>query len=400
VNQKEREITSRIRLRSHENQISMSYKSICLTNSDAVRYRYILEGLDEDWQETTTQTTITYQSLPPKKYCFKVISRNSQGIWSSQPVTLEFSISKPFYTRWYIILAAVLIILSLFWLYFKVRERNLIREKKILEAKVKDRTLKLEEANNELANKNKDITDSIRYALRIQLSILPPDIPFQNTFVLFKPKDIVSGDFYWLTKIDDKEIIAAIDCTGHGVPGAFMSFVGYSSLNEVVKEKRITRPSLILDKLNDAVVSALNLQGEEAIKDGMDLAIICYDRKNSILEYAGAYNPLYLFSNGELQEYKADRFAIGKSAEKNKQFTNHTIKIRKGDIAYIFSDGYADQFGEAEQKKFKAFRVKELLNEICSKSMEEQKQLLDDAIEKWRGNTEQIDDILFMGRRF
>ncbi len=223
---------------------------------------------------------------------------------------------------------------------------------------------------------------------------------FPDSFILHIPKDIVSGDFYWLTRIKDKEIIAAIDCTGHGVPGAFMSFVGYSSLNEVVREKGITQPSLILDRLNDAVVSALNLQGEEAIKDGMDLAILSYEKKTGILEYAGAYNPLYLISKGELQEYKADRFAIGKSAEKNKRFTNHTIQVSKGDMAYIFSDGYADQFGEAEQKKFKAFRVKELLGQIWTKSMEEQKQLLDDALEKWKGNTEQIDDILFIGRRF
>ena len=291
------------------------------------------------------------------------------------------------------IVSAVIIILAIFWLYVKARERNLIREKKILEGKVKERTLQLEEANFELADKNKNITDSIRYALRIQMSILPPEIPFPNMFVLFKPKDIVSGDFYWLTKIGKKEIVAAIDCTGHGVPGAFMSFIGYSSLNEVVKEKKITRPSLILDNLNDAVVTSLNLKGDEAIKDGMDLAVISYDSSNHELEYAGAYNPLYLIRKGELTEYKADRFAIGKSSEVLKIFTNHVIQIQPGDTIYIFSDGYADQFGGPDDKKFKPWRMKELFLGMCDKRMEEQKRILEETIEKWRGDVPQVDDM-------
>jgi len=313
---------------------------------------------------------------------------------------LKFSISTPFYKRWYVILSTILLVIVLLVVYIKIRERNLIREKRILEEKVKDRTQKLEIANLELEDKNKNITDSIRYALRIQLSILPPEIPFRNMFVLFKPKDIVSGDFYWIARVNGKEIIAAIDCTGHGVPGAFMSFIGYSSLNEVVKEKGITQPAAILDQLNDAVVNSLNLKGEEAIKDGMDLAIISYDRKSNTLEFAGAYNPLYLFTNGELHITKADRVPIGKSSEVEKKFTNHSLKINSGDTAYIFSDGYADQFGGKDDKKFKIHRVKELLAGIQDKEMEEQKHILEDTIEKWRGNTPQVDDILFIGRRF
>ena len=219
-------------------------------------------------------------------------------------------------------------------------------------------------------------------------------------FVIFKPKAIVSGDFYRMTSVDSKEIIAAIDCTGHGVPGAFMSFIGYSSLNEVVKEKGITKPSTILDRLNEEVVTALNLQSEEGIKDGMDLALISYDRKTGELEYAGAYNPLYLLRNGELTEIRADRFSIGKSAEKEKNFTNHKVKIMKEDTIYIFSDGYVDQFGGENEKKFRAGPLKELLINIQNKSMDEQKEILDSTIENWRGKREQIDDILFIGRRF
>ena len=400
VNQVDRKITSDMRLKYYENHISINYKSICLTNSDAVRYRVMMEGVDADWQEITSQTNITYPILPPNKYRFKVIARNSDGIWNSEPATLDFQILSPFYQRWYFILSAALLILIILRLYIKVRERNLIREKKILEEKVKERTIKLNLANEELADNNKNITDSIRYAQRIQQAILPPVILFDNMFVIFKPKAIVSGDFYWMTSVDSKEIIAAIDCTGHGVPGAFMSFIGYSSLNEVVKEKGITKPSTILDRLNEEVVTALNLQSEEGIKDGMDLALISYDRKTGELEYAGAYNPLYLLRNGELTEIRADRFSIGKSAEKEKNFTNHKVKIMKEDTIYIFSDGYVDQFGGENEKKFRAGPLKELLINIQNKSMDEQKEILDSTIENWRGKREQIDDILFIGRRF
>jgi serine phosphatase RsbU (regulator of sigma subunit) len=400
VNQEERAIAPNIKLKFYENHIRFNYTSICLTNSDAVRYRIMLEGVDDDWQEVTTQTSSTYQALPPNKYSFKVIARNSDGIWNSEPATHSFRIMIPPYKRWYFILSTVVLILIALTLYIKIRERNLVKEKRILEGKVKERTIKLEEANEELADRNKDITDSIRYAQRIQMSILPPEIPFDNTFVLFKPKDIVSGDFYWMTSVDSKEIIAAIDCTGHGVPGAFMSFIGYSSLNEVVKEKGITKPSSILDQLNEEVVMALNLKGQEGIKDGMDLALISYDKNTSELEYAGAYNPLYLLRSEELTEIKADRFAIGKSDETKKHFTNHSLKIEKGDTIYIFSDGYADQFGGENEKKFKTAPLKRLLISIQDKSMEEQKEILDRTIENWRGNIDQIDDILFIGRRF
>lgn len=400
INQIEREFASGLKLKYYENHISIYYKSICLTNPDAVRYRVMLEGVDNDWQEITSQTGITYPALPPNKYRFKVIARNSDGIWNTDPATFDFEILSPFYQRWYFILAAILLTIVVMRLYIKIREKHHVREKKVLEEKVKERTVELRIANDELADKNKNITDSIRYAQRIQQSILPPVIPFDNMFVLFKPKDIVSGDFYWMTTIENKEIIAAIDCTGHGVPGAFMSFIGYSSLNEVVKEKSITKPSLILDKLNEEVMTALNSENEEGIKDGMDLALVCFDRKNKILEYAGAYNPLYLLRAGELTEIKADRFSIGKSMEKEKNFTNHSVTINNGDTIYIFSDGYVDQFGGENEKKFRAGALKELLIRIQDKNMDEQKEILDATIENWRGKLEQIDDILVIGRRF
>jgi ligand-binding sensor domain-containing protein/serine phosphatase RsbU (regulator of sigma subunit) len=400
VNQASRSFSASTKYKFRENHITISYNSICLTNPDAVRYRIMLEGLDDNWLEITTNTSVTYQALPPGRYGFKVVARNAHGEWNSNPLTFNFQILPPFYVRWYFILTVVIFVLLGFRFYIKIRERNLIREKRILEAKVEQRTVQLSVANAELATKNKDITDSIRYAQRIQQAILPPVLPFNNTFLLFKPKDIVSGDFYWVATLGTKELIAAVDCTGHGVPGAFISFVGYSSLNKVVKEKGITQPGLVLDKMNESVINALNLRSKEAIRDGMDLAFISFDKEQMLLEYAGAYNPLYLVRNKELIETKADRFPIGKSSEDEKSFTNHSIPVQKGDMIYIFSDGYADQFGGEEQKKFKTGQFKRLLVSIAGKSIDEQQSILDTTIEEWRGAYEQIDDILVIGRKF
>jgi ligand-binding sensor domain-containing protein/serine phosphatase RsbU (regulator of sigma subunit) len=400
VNGAEKEMTKDLKLRYDQNSIAFNYNSICLTNPEAVRYKIMLEGLDSEWQDVTNQTYINYRSLPPNKYVFKVIAKNAVGTWNSKPIEYEFQILAPFYQRaWFIVTAAIILITGIIT-FIKIRERNLIREKRILESKVKERTLALSEANEELEHKNKDITDSIRYAKRIQFAILPPDIPFENTFILFKPKDIVSGDFYWITSRADKEFFAAVDCTGHGVPGAFMSFIGYTSLNKIVIEHRIHEPAEILDRLNEEVATALHQKGEEAVADGMDLSLITYTPATRELQYAGAFNPLILIQNGEMQEIKANRFAIGRTTGQEMKFTNHKMKIRKGATIYLYSDGYSDQFGGDEGKKFKTANLKKLLMDIQDKSMEEQKTILENTYEEWRGNYEQIDDILIIGRKF
>jgi serine phosphatase RsbU (regulator of sigma subunit) len=254
----------------------------------------------------------------------------------------------------------------------------------------------------ELAAKNKDITDSIQYARRIQVAILPPEVPFENTFILFKPKDIVSGDFYWLLRKGEQEFMAAVDCTGHGVPGAFMSIIGHNMLNKIVKEYDIVRPADILQLLDKEVSTTLHQQGETiTVLDGMDMAIMAYEKARNRLEYAGAINPIYMIRDGELIEKKGDRMSIGRTEMRDvKEFTNHEIEVRPGDTFYMFSDGYADQFGGNRGKKFKVTRMKELILSIQDKSMEEQREVLDSTMERWRGDYEQIDDILIIGRRF
>ncbi len=403
VNLEDKELIPGRKLKHTDNDIIFEYISICLTNPEAVAYRIMLEGADNEWRPATTQTSVTYPSLSPNKYTFKVIARNSEGKWNEEPVIYSFQIMPPFYqTTWFILLSIFAGSLTIF-IYIKIRERNLMIEKRILEEKVVERTAVVTAQKEQLASKNKDITDSIRYAKRIQVAMLPPVIPFDNTFVLFRPKDIVSGDFYWLEIIDNKEYIAAVDCTGHGVPGAFMSIIGSNFLNKIVKEQHVYEPANILNILNQEVIENLKSTDEDStVYDGMDIALICYDREKEILEYAGGYNPLILVRSGELQEVKADRFSIGRSSLKQqvREFTNHRIEMRRGDIIYIYTDGYADQFGGEEGRKFKLKPMKELLIAINEKTMEEQKSILNSTIDAWRGDIDQVDDILIIGRKF
>ena len=281
----------------------------------------------------------------------------------------------------------------------------------ILEAKVIERTEEVVRQKEEIAKQNlklevlyKHVTDSIRYAKRLQDAILPPDrfirqvLP--NSFVLFKPKDIVSGDFYWVSESDGKVIVAAIDCTGHGVPGAFMSIVGHNILKQSLATLQTISPALILDKINVELSDTLH-NGKEDVhtRDGMDVAIITIDFKNKELEYAGAFNPLYLVRDGVLQQFKADKFPVGFFLdEQHKKFTNHKIPLQTGDAIYIFSDGYSDQFGGPKGKKFMVKNFDQLIVRIHSFPVEEQKQLLDRNIEEWKnGIHEQVDDILIIG---
>lgn len=400
VNLKARPMKPGQKLGFKENTISFDYLCVSLTNPDALRYQVMLEGLEQDWQLPTQQTEVTYYNTPPGRYRFLVRARNAYGVWNNPALSYTFTIKPPFYRQWWFIILCIITGAGSVWLYIMMRERNLRTEKKVLEEKVEERTLELRSAYDQIALKNKDITDSIRYAKRIQFAILPPRILFDDTFVLFKPKDIVSGDFYWMISLGEKEYMAAIDCTGHGVPGAFMSFIGYSSLNKIVREHNITAPKEILRHLNTEVNTALHRQTDETMSDGMDMSLVCYHRNSRKLEFSGAYNSICIVRNGELTEYKADRYPIGFATASDKMFTDIEISIEPGDMLYMYSDGYADQFGGPDGKKFRSKPMKALLAEIAHQPVKKQEELLDQQFYSWKGSYEQIDDILVMGRKF
>lgn len=400
VNYENRTMKAGMKLNFKERSVLFDYYSICLTNPDVVKYKVMLEGADKDWRPVTTETRAIYSALPPRGYTFKVIASNSEGIWNSEPVTFHFTIRPPFYLTWWFIMITVILIVVSVILYIHVREKNLIKEKIILEEKVEERTAEVVQKSMIIEEKNRDITASIRYAERIQRAMLPRENTFQETFVLFLPKDIVSGDFYWMYDNGDTQFIAAVDCTGHGVPGAFMSIIGHNSLNKVVREYGLTRPSAILDQLNIEVIKSILQSQEKGINDGMDISLIAIHKRNFTLEFAGAYNPLYQVRNGEVIVHKGDRFPIGiTTMEQKKNFTNISVDIKPGDMLYMTSDGYADQFGSSEVKKFKSVNVKRILSEIWNMPVIQQKERLEKEIMDWKGELPQVDDIMFIGTK-
>ena len=259
----------------------------------------------------------------------------------------------------------------------------------------------IETSRDQIAEKNKNITDSINYAKRIQQAILPSkeemDKSLKEYFILYKPKDIVSGDFYFYAERNEKIIVAVADCTGHGVPGAFMSMIGNDILNQIIMENGITQPSHILNHLNKGVKRALKQESVNSeTTDGMDIGICSIDIKSRKVEFAGAMRPLY-YSSNEFYKVAGDTASIGGYTEEDYQFTNHELNLNSGDTIYIFSDGYVDQFGGEKGKKFMTKNLKNLLERIAKKTMDEQYHILNQTLNDWTKETEQVDDILVMG---
>ncbi len=272
------------------------------------------------------------------------------------------------------------------------------------------------EAQRDLLEKHRDlvvvqkneIIESINYAQRIQSAMLPPDTYFsellKDYFILYKPRDIVSGDFYWIKQVKQYIVLVVADCTGHGVPGAFMSMLGVSNLNEIVQRREITQANQVLNELRKQIKYALRQHGErDDPKDGIDMALCVLDLESMNLQYAGANIPFYLIKdvNGrpELKEIKADRMPLGYYQSKDTSFVNHDIQLDKGDSFYMFSDGYIDQKGGKEEKKFLSKNFKKLLLDNCDQPMHNQKDILEETLSDWKGDTSQIDDILVVGVR-
>lgn len=408
-----------INLNWDQNFFTFEFAALDFTDPAKNQYAYMLEGLDKDWVYVdAANRKAGYTGISAKDYVFKVKASNNNKIWNEDGISIKISIKPPFWkTPLFYGFVAISLIISVF-LIIKWRERNLQREKRILEEKVAERTKEIERQKEEIrtqrdvAERQRDqiseqkqsIMDSIHYAKRIQSAVLPPEDLIKKTlpkhFILYKPRDVVSGDFYWMVTKNNRIIIAAADCTGHGVPGAFMSMLGVAFLNEIVSKKEIIHANQILEELKDHVIKSLHQTGKEGeSKDGMDIALSVIDMKEMTLEFAGAYNPLYKIRKNELEQVKADRMPIGIYYVQDKTFTNHKIDLEKGDTIYMFSDGYPDQFNGKTGKKFMAKRFKKLLLGIQDKSMNEQKEILNDTIEEWMKGTEQIDDILVVGIR-
>jgi serine phosphatase RsbU (regulator of sigma subunit) len=389
------------------NSIRFDFSASFYEYSGKTSFSYRLEGNDSKWSQWTKESFREYTNLREGKYTFSVKARN---IYGTESITAQYSfnILPPWYRSVVAYISYVILAVIMFWLFARLYSYRLKRENIRLEGIVTERTAEVVRQKDEIVSKNivleyqkKEIEDSIRYARRIQSAVIPSEKDCVNlltdSFVVFKPLNIVSGDFYWISQAGNRIVFTAADCTGHGVPGAFMSMLGVAFLNEIVNKDNITQPDMILNKLREMVIGALQQQGISGeARDGMDIAIITIDKQENKLEYAGAYNPLIMIRNGELTETAGDKMPIG-IYENMHPFSKHEIRLEKGDVFYMSSDGYEDQFGGPDGKKFKSKKLKQLLLEIHTYPMEKQKEILEKTFEDWKGDLPQVDDVVLAG---
>jgi serine phosphatase RsbU (regulator of sigma subunit) len=287
----------------------------------------------------------------------------------------------------------------------QLKENAALKDKvnRELEDKVQERTREIQLQKEHIEKQNKEIKYSFDYAKKIQSTVLPGyevfETLFSEHFIFFKPRDIVSGDFYWISQKDHKIILTAADCTGHGVPGSLMSMLGITMLHEIVNEKDIMHSDEILNQLRLSIARTLKQEGKPGEqKDGIDMALVIYDLKEQVLEFSGANNPLYIIRDGEMLEYKGNNMPVA-YYDNMSDFTRYTIEMMRGDRIYMFTDGFPDQFGGPDGKKFKYRPFKDMLLEVHDRPMDEQNKILNLVLEEWKGELEQIDDILIMGLR-
>ncbi|MBN4077651.1 SpoIIE family protein phosphatase [bacterium AH-315-C20] len=380
------------------NYVTFHFSSLDWPAPHKIRYQYRLSPLEDSWSPILDEAKATYTNIPEGEYTFMLRAIGGAQEWS-EIIEYKLIIQAPWYRTTlakisYVISGILLIIIAIYF-----RTRQLIQQKKKLEETINERTIEVVQQKEIVELKNKEITDSITYAKRIQEAILPSKSLikqiFDEWFILYKPKDIVAGDFYWLEQKGNKLLIASADCTGHGVPGAMVSVVCNNALNRAVREFGLIEPGKVLNKVRDLVIDAFDSGGKD-IKDGMDIALVSIDWSTNTLEYSGANNSLYLFSNGEMKEFRGDKQPIGKYSM-NKDFANHKIDFKKGDCIYVSTDGYMDQFGGPKHKKFKYAPFIQLLAEMQSMTFPAQKEHMDTVFEEWKGDLDQIDDVCVIG---
>ncbi len=358
---------------------------------NAYQYEILLVSLEIDTYKHNNIINEQKFNLETKHQLDSVNLIKQQALMKAQHIIDENEKSKQRIIILFLILGVISVAVFLYAIWGRL---NVIKEQKII----------IEEQHEKLNQSHKDVTDSINYAKRIQDALMTSTVYMKdilkNSFILFRPKDVVSGDFYWVHKtLNETVYFTVADCTGHGVPGAFMSMIGNSLLNEVIIEGKLEKPSLILDKLRELLIKSLNQdKNKEDSKEGMDMAICKLNLKTLELEYAGAFNPMFHVSKGVLKEYKPDNQPIGVFAGKMTPFTNHTLKLEKGDMIYISSDGFHDQFGGPNGKKFLKKRFCEMIIEASKKPISKQEMILIKTLEDWMGDhQDQIDDICVMG---
>ncbi|HBS88763.1 MAG: hypothetical protein A2W91_04185 [Bacteroidetes bacterium GWF2_38_335] len=422
----------------NENSLTFYFSAPFYEGNGKMLYQYKLEGPTEDLSDWSYDRKAPFINLFEGDYTFTVKAKNVYGV-ESEICSYSFTILPPWYRTWWAYTIYVISLILLVIVVIRIYSYRLKQENIKLERIVKERTFEIEQQKEEITAQRDEIedqhkilsvqkdeleeihgelTDSINYAKRIQNAILPSEeilkTGFPDFFIVYKPRDVVSGDFYWAVQLGDKTIVVVADCTGHGVPGAFMSMLGTAFLNEIIANANITSPAEIMNRLRNEVIKALkqNNIDRTQMKDGMDMVMICFDRSTMTVEFAGANNPLYVFNApGQesdefgLMEIKGDKMPIA-IYDKMDSFVNHSIKVQPGTCIYMQTDGYADQFGGEAGKKYKYKPLKQMLSQIHEKPMDEQKIIIENAYNEWVGldgksnrKYAQVDDITLVGIR-
>jgi len=438
------DIHKNIRLTHTQKRVVFDYSALSLIASAKVRFKYKLEGFDAEWQDAGNNHQATYTNLPTGKYKFKVIACNNDGVWNYEGASIDFERIAHFTeTKWFAVLVVCLLIfiaVSFVVSFYRWRINLIEKRKQQLEILVEQKTaeismqneiltqksIEITAKNTELQKRNENIHNSMNYAKRIQDAMLPTMEEIMrilpNSFVIFEPKDIVSGDFYWITMLEPRPIyqemsaigrnnmafqgfthrkivVGAVDCTGHGIPGALMSMIGNELLHEIINARQITEVEKILNELHKSVTRSLR-QRDNSNRDGMDISLCMIDLTTNMLEYAGAKSPLYYIQDGTLEEVRGTKMSIGgyyKELEAERAFSKTVIPIDKPTYCYMLSDGLQDQFGSTDRKKFSRQRIRELLVNIHQKDFEIQKAIVKRSLSDWCGAEEQVDDILVIG---
>ena len=392
------------------NSLNIEWSALWFLQPEKTQYSYKLEGYRDQWSNWSSEHKKDFTNLNEGYYTFYVKARNVYGV-ESNVAQFSFNILPPWYRTIYAYLGYVLILLLVVIAIVKIYTRRLIAEKERLERIVAERTAEvvaqkeeIEAQSEKIFQQNEHIKSSINYASKIQNAVLPPSEVitrvFGDYFILYLPRDIVSGDFYWVAEIRGLKYCAVADCTGHGVPGGFMSMMGISFLNQIIGQDITLNAGEILDHLRDNIIRSLHQTGKVGEnKDGMDIALYIIDPKTNVCQFAGANNPLVLIRDNEAIVYKPDKMPVGIHVKENDPFENQEIILEDGDVIYTFSDGYVDQFGGPDKRKFMSKRFRELLVEIHKEPMEEQHRILDQTLLDWHEGIDRIDDVVVMGYR-
>lgn len=410
-------------LNYERNTLVFKLKAPSFLHSSHVKFRYKMSGEQDNWSNFSGNRTINFSRLYEGSYTIYIQAETSLGE-QSNILAYSFTITPPWYRTIYAYLFYLLILVLSFWFAIKVSRRRLEQKNRELENIVQERTREVVRQKHEIEEKHKEITDSINYAERIQTALMMSDEHWdalaEDYFILFRPRDVVSGDFYWAYQNEDYAVWTAADCTGHGVPGAFMSMLGIGFLNEIVIEGKNFAPAQILSLLRSKIIKALQQKGStEERKDGMDIALCCWDKRSNTVKFAGANNPLILITENEkkalslgdekmmshngrfLVTITADKMPVGKYVNDERPFTETEFALDAGDLLFSFSDGFPDQFGGPDGKKYMIKRFKTFLLTQQAETMQHLKSALEKEFEQWlkEGNAEQIDDVCVVGVR-